>query len=114
MGYGDRVARYAADTGELRYESACWDSIRSDTHQISVRVGSDALWMRGSPARVIGRGDAAFGAGASRALDPVGCLERMRASVSERLGVGLPVARHWTVSRVDVTAYERELFSVWR
>jgi len=103
MGYGDRVQRICAESGELRWESAAWDSIRSDTHAISVKAGGSELWIQGSPARIIAEGDAVFGAGASQALDLAGCVNRMAAFVGQQLGCTLPPAHSWKVSRVDVT-----------
>ena len=101
---GDRIRRYNAETGEVVYECQAWDSIRSDSHHLSFRVGTDALWMQGSPARVIGDGDAVFGAGPARALDLVGCVERMREVLSGALELALPSSPDcWIVSRVDVT-----------
>jgi len=102
-GYGDRVQRINAETGELRWESAAWDSIRSDTHAINVKAGGSELWIHGSPARIIALGDAVIGAGASQALDIAGCIERMTAFVSQMLGCSLPRPASWKVSRVDVT-----------
>jgi hypothetical protein len=101
---GDRVRRFNAATGEIVYECQAWDSIRSDSHHLTYRVSGDALWMQGSPARVIGDGDAVFGAGPARALDLVGCVERMREVLAAVLAVQLPAAvPDWTVSRVDIT-----------
>lgn len=98
---GDRVCCYCPKTGDIRYESARWESVRSDSHQIAVRAGTD-FWMQGSPARVIGDGDAVFGAGAAAALDIAGCVDRMRLFVADQIGAALP-ASGWIVSRVDVT-----------
>lgn len=103
LAYGDRVQRIDAKTGELRWETAAWDSIRSDTHAISVKAGGSELWIQGSPARIIAQGDAVFGAGASQALDISGCIERMTAFVGSMLGVTLPEPTPWIVSRADVT-----------
>lgn len=99
---GDRIVRYCPKSGDVRYESSAWESVRSDSHQIACRVGSD-FWVQGSPARVIGDGDAVFGAGASQALDIAGCVTRMANYISGQLGVQLPAAHHWIVTRVDVT-----------
>lgn len=99
---GDRVSRYCPKTGEVRYESPAWDSVRSDSHQIAVKAGSD-FWMQGSPGRVIGDGDTVFSAGAAAALDLAGCVDRMRQFVARSLGCELPPAECWIVSRVDVT-----------
>lgn len=103
MAYGDRVQRINAQTGELRWESAAWDSIRSDTHAISVKAGGSELWIQGSPARIIAQGDAVFGAGASQALDITGCINRMASFVGQMLNCELPAANCWKLSRVDVT-----------
>jgi len=99
---GDRIVRYCPKSGDIRYESGAWDSIRSDSHQLAARAGVD-LWVQGSPARVMGDGCTVFGSGASAALDLSGCVERMVAFLSGRLGVGLPHFSAWIVSRVDVT-----------
>ena len=100
---GDRVCCYCPKSGDVRYESFKWESVRSDSHQIAVKAGCD-LWMQGSPTRVMGDGDSVFGSGASAALDIYGCVERMAAFVSTRLGgVSLPSPENWIVTRVDVT-----------
>lgn len=98
----DRVCCYCPKTGIVRYESSKWESVRSDSHQIVARAMSD-LWIQGSPARVIGDGDTVFGAGASRSLEIAAALQRMISFLSAQLGVELPDASHWLVSRVDVT-----------
>ncbi len=81
---GDRIQRYSANDGEIRWESQAWYSIRSDSHQIAMRVGSDALWIQGSPARVIGNGCTVFGNGASQELDAASCLQAMISHVSNQ------------------------------
>lgn len=102
-GWGDRVMRYCPKTGNIAWESAAWESVRSDSHQIAVKVAGD-LWMQGSPARVMGDGDTVFGSGASAALDLRGCVDRMARFVATLLDLpALPEASAWTVSRVDVT-----------
>lgn len=99
---GDRVCCYCPKTGEVRYESFKWESIRSDSHQIAIKAGCD-LWVQGSPARIIGKGDAVFGAGPSANLDLKGCVNAMRTYVAKNLAVFLPPAEDWIVSRIDVT-----------
>lgn len=99
---GDRITRWCPKTGAVQYTTAAWDSIRSDSHQVTVRVGSD-LWMQGSPARVIGDGCSVFGAGASNALDIAGCVEAMRRFLIAQIKVDLPAPAAWIVSRIDVT-----------
>jgi II/X family phage/plasmid replication protein len=101
---GERIQRFDPKTGEQVWETSAWDSIRSDSHHLSYRVTSDALWMQGSPARVIGDGDAVFGAGAASALDLPGCVARMRDVLAMAVGVAMPQdIALWKVSRVDVT-----------
>lgn len=100
---GDRIQRWCPRTGVVRYETSAWDSVRSDSHQVACRAGLD-FWMQGSPARVIGDGCSVFGAGAAAALDLRGCVQRMADYVAGRLGVELPDADEWIVSRIDVTA----------
>jgi II/X family phage/plasmid replication protein len=88
----------------IKWECGSWESVRSDTHQIAFRIGSDCLFIQGSPARCIGSGDAVFGEGASHALDIAGCVRRMAAYVGGALDRRLPLdPAFWQVSRVDVT-----------
>jgi len=79
-----------------------WQTIRSDSHQITIRRTGDSLWIQGSPARAVADGDAVMGeaigldlwAGAGAML---GLCERV-------LCMGrFPERRLWKVSRVDVT-----------
>ncbi|MCQ6263081.1 hypothetical protein MLD55_14160 [Alcanivorax sp. MM125-6] len=100
---GDRITRYCPKTGEQRWTSTAWDSIRSDSHQITCRAGGTEFWLQGSPARVIGDGDAVFGAGASAALDLKGCADHMIRFIGGHLGIQLPGPDAWICSRVDVT-----------
>ena len=99
----DRIIRISAATGNTVYETTAWDSIRSDSHVISVRMSSDALIICGSPARVIGDGDAVFGNGASVKLELYGCIDAMRRFVSKQTEVLLPDPDFFKVVRVDVT-----------
>ncbi len=102
----DRIVRYCPQSGEIRYESQAWDSVRSDSHQVVFRVGTDAFWIQGSPARATADGCTVFGSGPSRALDLAGSLARMVTFVFDVLGDRFrPVAdiHHWLVSRVDIT-----------
>jgi len=99
---GDRVLCYCPKTGDVRYESQKWTSVRSDSHQVTIRAGTD-LWMQGSPGRVIADGDAVFSWGASAAHDLRGCVGSVKAHVEKVLGQALPPIEHFLVSRVDVT-----------
>jgi II/X family phage/plasmid replication protein len=99
---GDRVCCYCPKTGDVRYESSKWDSVRSDSHQVVAKCDGQ-LWVQGSPARVSGDGDSVFGCGAAAALDVSGALQRMVDFLAAHLGVALLPAHFWVVSRVDVT-----------
>lgn len=93
------------ESSSISWDTSAWDSIRSDSHQLAFKIGGDAIHVQGSPARVIGSGDAVFGEGASRALDLVGCVRRMVVYASGQLGFDLPTdSALWKVSRIDVTA----------
>jgi len=104
VSHGSDDCFFLIDRDSVVYETAAWESVRSDSHQIAFRVGSDALWIQGSPARLCGSGDAVFGEGASAALDLSGCVQRMAAFVSQKLDIPLSFADScWNVTRIDVT-----------
>lgn len=82
--------------GELVWRSWTRESIRSDSHQLTVHVG-ERLELCGSPARSAGLSSNVFGSDDLRE-----CAE-FHVSLAERsLGVSLPRVG-WHVSRVDVT-----------
>ena len=99
----DRIIRISAATGQPVYEIQAWDSIRSDSHAISIRMCSDHLMICGSPARVIGDGDAVFGNGSSAKLDLYGCIDAMRRFVSRQTNILLPSSDFFKLTRIDVT-----------
>ena len=100
--WGERIVRYCPKTGEVIWETDAWESVRSDSHQIAVRVQSDVIWIQGSPGRVMGDGDTVFAEAVGLSLVPA--VSAMTAFVATRLFCGrLPEARLWRVSRVDVT-----------
>lgn len=104
FGQFDRIMKYSPSTGQIEWETGTWDSLRSDSHQISCKLSADALHIKGSPARVIGSGCALFGSGASSSLDLVGCVNAMASLVVSKLGVKLSTfPTLWTVTRIDVT-----------
>lgn len=104
LNLGDRISRYCPKSGEVRYETTAWESIRSDSHQISCKVGPSGFSIMGSPARVTGDGCAVFGSGASARLDLPGCVDAMRLFVQSMTGIELtPDISKWLVTRVDVT-----------
>ena len=100
----DRIMKYNPKTGEQHWESCAWESIRSDSHQLSFKVGSDAVWLQGSPARVIGDGCNVFSSGAASKLDLIGCVQRMSSFLFDNFGLKPRGSAHdWIVSRIDVT-----------
>lgn len=102
--FGDYVQRLNLATGEIKWTKTAWDSIRSDSHSLTFRVGSDAFWVQGSPARVTGNGCNVFGSGPSAALDLPGCHRAMVGMICRHLSIILPLDPvNWIVSRVDVT-----------
>lgn len=104
---GDRIVRYNAATGEEVWSTTAWDSIRSDSHQVAARVTihpvlGTAFWIQGSPARVVGDGDAVFGE--ALGLDLCRAARAMIDFTFRQLGWDeRPDLMQWLVSRVDVT-----------
>jgi II/X family phage/plasmid replication protein len=100
----DRILRYNPATGEQVWESSAWESIRSDSHQLAFKVGSDSIRMQGSPARVIGDGCNVFSSGAANNLDLVACVSRMADYFFANFGLQpRGQASDWLVSRIDIT-----------
>lgn len=101
--WGDRVCRICRQTGAVVWERVAWDSIRSDSHQISIYADGGVLRICGSPARVLGSGDTVFGFG-DAGRDLRYCVDAMVDFVKTRICLSdVPDIRLWSVSRVDVT-----------
>lgn len=83
-------------SGEIEWEAASREAIRSDSHQVTVCVGSEVT-VAGSPARVLGTSNV-FGSGDIR-----DCAAAMLRFVSVQVGITLPQLEAWRVTRVDVT-----------
>lgn len=104
LSMADKVIRIEKHTGNVLYEISAWDSIRSDSHSITYRVGTDALWIQGSPARIMGDGDAVFGSESSSAMSLYGCVRAMAEYVFRNAQVEDQINLYQAiVSRVDVT-----------
>lgn len=87
-----------APDGSITWMRPCRESVRSDSHYITVELVGDLL-IYGSPARVgLQRVDNVFGSG-----DPVECANRMIDFVCRVKGVTLPACQEWSCSRIDVT-----------
>lgn len=73
------------------------ESIRSDSHRVTVRVTPSMIYIKGSPARVM-NGNNVFGSG-----DVSTCGNAMLRKVSEAKSVILPHLHKWILTRVDLT-----------
>lgn len=83
--------------GTIDWEAFCFESVRSDTHQVTIRAGSD-LQIQGSPARV-GLPNNVFGS-----LDIRYCAQKMIDFAANHLVLGeLPALQLWSCTRIDVT-----------
>lgn len=99
----DRLQRFNPQTGNVVWETSAWDSVRSDSHQVAFKLGSDDLWLQGSPARCEGDGCNVFGGPVCQSLDHVAALQLMINMVSDEWMLPLPDAKLWKITRVDVT-----------
>jgi hypothetical protein len=99
----DRIQRYNAASGAVVWEMSCWDSVRSDSHAISFRFGSDDLWIQGSPAKAEDDGCNVFGGPVCQSLDAYAALQLMINSLSDIWMQMLPAANLWKISRLDIT-----------
>lgn len=101
--YGDRILRINPLTGDVRWAVSAWDSIRSDSHQISIRSTGSSFYIQGSPARVMGSGDTVFGSGEDGRSIRV-CAQSMLDYVARKLSLfGIPSLDFWSCSRIDIT-----------
>lgn len=83
--------------GNLEWEAAGREVIKSDSHQVVVRFGTH-LEIMGSPARV-SSGNNVFGS-----LDIVGCWKKMVRFVQRHYGIVFPLKKEqWKITRIDVT-----------
>ena len=93
----DKIMRISPE-GEVKWVMPCRANIRSDSHQITVRIGSH-LAIQGSPARTKGTRDNIFGE-----VDPVSAFLDMVQFLSNTLEVSLPCnPTCWGLTRMDVT-----------
>ena len=93
----DRMMRISPD-GEVKWVMPCRTNIRSDSHQITVRIGS-YLDIQGSPARTKGTRDNIFGE-----ADPVDAFLDVIRFLTDVIEAPLPYdPRSWKLTRMDVT-----------
>ena len=96
-GEQDRVMRVSPE-GEIKWAIPCRKNVRSDSHQITVRIGAE-LDIQGSPARTKGTRDNIFGE-----ANPVRAFLDMVRFLSDTLEVPIPDdPRCWKIRRMDVT-----------
>ena len=96
-GKQDKMMRISPD-GEIKWVMPCRANIRSDSHQITVRIGS-RLDIQGSPARTKGTKDNVFGE-----ANPVNAFLDMVQFLSHTLEVPLPYnPTCWGLTRMDIT-----------
>ena len=96
-GEQDRVMRVSPE-GEIKWAIPCRHNVRSDSHQITVRIGAE-LDIQGSPARTRGTRDNIFGE-----ANPVKAFLDMVRFLSDTLEVPIPDdPRRWKIRRMDVT-----------
>ena len=93
----DKIMRISPD-GEVKWVMPCRANIRSDSHQITVRIGSH-LAIQGSPARTKGTQGNVFGE-----ANPVNAFLDIMQFLSSTLEVSLPCnPTCWWLTRMDVT-----------
>ena len=96
-GKQDRMMRISPD-GAVKWVIPCRTNIRSDSHQITVRIGS-YLDVQGSPARTKGTRDNIFGE-----ADPVNAFLDVVRFLTDVIEAPLPYdPRSWKLTRMDVT-----------
>lgn len=85
--------------GEEEWSTVKWESVRSDTHQVVVRITKDGLfYVQGSPAR-LGQNHNVFGTD-----DIIDCFRRMVKFVNHHFQISLPLfPQSWICTRIDVT-----------
>jgi II/X family phage/plasmid replication protein len=92
----DRIQKITPSTGEIHWESIARESLRSDSHQVTVSFGS-RLTIQGSPARVVSLNNV-FGS-----LDIKQCALDMIRFVSTHWSVLLPRDLSiWACTRIDI------------
>ena len=96
-GKQDRMMRISPE-GEVKWVMPCRTNIRSDSHQITVRIGS-YLDIQGSPARTKGTRENIFGE-----ADPVDAFLDVVRFLTDVIEAPLPYdPRSWKLTRMDVT-----------
>ncbi|UZR29438.1 phage/plasmid replication protein, II/X family [Methylococcus mesophilus] len=93
-----QLMKWNPATGEVEWCKPTIESIRSDSHQVTVAVAGDRISIWGSPARSMGLRHNVFGS-----ADIVECALAHIRVAREHLPFELPDIEHWFPSRIDVT-----------
>jgi hypothetical protein len=105
----ERVSRYASEhwqiqkwnptTGEVEWSQPARESVRSDTHQITLQVSPSRVRVSGSPARSMGQTNNVFGSD-----DLIECARaHIRFARQHLRDLALPGLPAWDITRVDKT-----------
>jgi II/X family phage/plasmid replication protein len=84
--------------GSVEWCTPVYESIRSDTHQVTIRVMGDRVQVFGSPARSMGYTHNVFGS-----MDIVACAQAHIRVAQDHLPFELPALDFWFPSRIDIT-----------
>lgn len=93
------VQKVCPATGEVEWSAPCRESVRSDTHQVTIKVSASRITISGSPARSMGLAHNVWGSD-----NLIECGEAHLRLAQEALpGIPLPGREAWVISKVDVT-----------
>ncbi|MEO5367823.1 MAG: phage/plasmid replication protein, II/X family [Magnetococcus sp. WYHC-3] len=86
-------------SGEIDWSTPARESVRSDTHQITVQISGSRVRISGSPARSMGLPNNVWGS------DNLADCARAHVRLVQRMfpGLALPGPSAWNITRVDVT-----------
>jgi hypothetical protein len=96
---GYQICKWCPATGDIEWVTPCRESIRSDSHQVTVQVTPSRVVVQGSPARSLGLPNNVWGSDDLRAC----AAAHVRAARRLLPHLALPGPRVWRISRVDVT-----------
>ncbi|WP_428625426.1 phage/plasmid replication protein, II/X family [Sedimenticola sp.] len=99
----DRIVRFDPATGAQKWEILASEPLRSDSHQINVKVTASGILIFGSPARVQGSGCALFGTGLATRDARQSGLEMVRFVCDQWKIPMIPVIETWQCRRMDIT-----------
>lgn len=97
--HGREILCWTPATGEVEWTTPARESVRSDSHQITVQVSGARVMIQGSPARSMGLRSNVFGS------DSLAECARAHVRFAQRSlpELALPGPHAWKITRVDVT-----------